>query len=54
MVLNEFEPDDLFVELNRKFANVSLDQPNTVEYIYKEIMYDDVRKMCAVKSIHMY
>jgi hypothetical protein len=40
MAVNEFEPDEIFSELNRKFANVSLDQ--TSENIYKEIMYDDV------------
>jgi hypothetical protein len=45
MVVNEFEPDDIFIELNRKFANVSIDQPTSTEYIYKEIMYDDVCKL---------
>jgi hypothetical protein len=50
MVVNEFEPDDIFVELNRKFANVSIDQPTSVEYIYKEIMYDDVCKKKKKKT----
>lgn len=43
MAVNEFEPEDIFGELNQKFANVSLEQANPVEDIYKEIMFDDVR-----------
>lgn len=43
MVVNEFEPDDIFGELNQKFANVSLEQGNATEDVYKEIMFDDVR-----------
>ena len=42
MVVNEFEPDDIFGELNQKFANVSLEQPNPVEDVYREILFDDV------------
>ncbi|CEP14047.1 hypothetical protein [Parasitella parasitica] len=42
MVLNEFEPDDVFGELNQKFANVSLEQPNPIEDIYREIALDDL------------
>lgn len=41
MVVNEFEPDEIFGELNRKFANVSLEAPS-FEDIYKEIMLSDV------------
>lgn len=41
MGVNEFEPDEIFGELNRKFANVSLEQ-NTHEDIYKEIVHSDV------------
>lgn len=41
MAVNEFELDDVFDELNRKFANVSLDQ-SSMGY-YKEITRDDVR-----------
>lgn len=41
MVVNEFEPDEIFKELNRKFANVSLEAPS-FEDIYKEIMLSDV------------
>lgn len=42
MAVNEFEPDDIFGELNQKFANVSLEQPNQVEDVYREILFDDV------------
>ncbi|KAL9556260.1 hypothetical protein PS6_002422 [Mucor atramentarius] len=42
MAVNEFEPEDIFGELNQKFANVSLEQANPVEDIYKEIMFDDL------------
>lgn len=41
MGVNEFEPDEIFGELNRKFANVSLEQ-DTIEDVYKEIMHRDV------------
>lgn len=41
MVVNEFEPDEIFGELNRKFANVSLETP-TYEDVYKEITLSDV------------
>ncbi|KAI8641491.1 armadillo-type protein [Parasitella parasitica] len=42
MVLNEFEPDDVFGELNQKFANVSLEQSNHIEDVYREIAFDDL------------
>lgn len=51
MAVNEFEVDDVFGELNRKFANVSLDQ-SSFGY-YKEIMSDDVkltRRECVCHS----
>lgn len=41
MAVNEFEPDDIFGDLNRKFANVSLER-NDVEDIYREILLSDV------------
>ena len=40
MAVNEFEPDEIFGELNRKFANVSLEQ--TQEDVYREIVHGDV------------
>lgn len=43
MAVNEFEPEDIFGELNQKFANVSLEQASATEDVYKEIMFDDVR-----------
>lgn len=42
MAVNEFEPDDIFGELNQKFANVSLEQASGIEDVYKEIMFDDL------------
>lgn len=41
MTITEFETDDIFAELNRKFANVSLEQPDA-EDIYREIIFEDV------------
>lgn len=39
--MNEFEADEIFGELNRKFANVSLEQA-TQDDVYHEITFSDV------------
>lgn len=41
MVMNEFEADEIFGELNRKFANVSLEQASQDD-VYHEITFSDV------------
>ncbi|GAA5796160.1 hypothetical protein HPULCUR_001529 [Helicostylum pulchrum] len=41
MVLNEFEADEIFGELNRKFANVSLEQASQDD-VYHEITFSDL------------
>lgn len=38
---NEFEPDEIFNELNRKLASVSLGEPSP-SFDYKEITHEDV------------
>jgi hypothetical protein len=53
MAVNEFEPDEIFGELNRKFANVSLEPP-TFDDIYKEIMYGDVSYCTIEYLLHIY
>lgn len=42
MTITEFETDDVFAELNRKFANVTLEQPS-FEDLYKEVHYEEVK-----------
>ncbi|KAI8047461.1 armadillo-type protein [Thamnidium elegans] len=41
MVMNEFEADEIFGELNRKFANVSLEQASQND-VYHEITFSDL------------
>ncbi|KAI7893062.1 armadillo-type protein [Mucor mucedo] len=51
MGVNEFDPDDFFGELNRKFANVSLEQ-DTSEDIYREIVLSDVNTLENSSDYH--